>query len=61
MKEVFLQFPSAESLGVFTHIIDFSNCEINSKQFTLIAQLRTADIELALKVFDAALAEHKPA
>ena len=57
MKEVFLQFPSSESLGVFTHIVDIKNCEVNYKQFTLMCRLSTSDIDLAIRTFNAIMLE----
>lgn len=59
MKEVALQFPSSEALGVFTHIIDTGNYEVNYKLSTLVCKLSTSDIALALQTFNATILELK--
>lgn len=59
MKEVHLQFPSAETLGEFIHVIEVPNFEANNKLLTLLCKLTSSDIEFAVRTFHATVLEFK--
>lgn len=59
MKEVHLQFPSAETLGEFIRIVDVPAFEANNKLLTLLCKLTTSDIEFAIRTFSATVLEFK--
>jgi hypothetical protein len=53
MRNVVLEFKSLKDLIDFTVTAGISNCEIDRTKFCLFCEMEEADIELALRGFDA--------